>query len=146
MISGVLRKNTETLIEWERLDEEGKSPVLAVYRGREFVIIEYQADDLVEKITNFFKSIFYSILSCMGIIDKSEETLRILLGAHQEASNQSIEEAVNEKETFYRHIQGLSIGDQYDYISKMTPEELGAYHAWQRKLIQRERDELLCKK
>ena len=133
MLADLIIKNSDTLIKFDQLFKNGQNPVLAVYYGREFVIIEYQASGCIEKVKNFTNKIFYFFLSGFGLIDKSSKGLEALFASMGKECDERL--AVNNqvKEDFYKGLEGLDHGTREECLSRMTPDERIGVRSWQLK-------------
>jgi chromosome segregation ATPase len=73
-----LLKNSQVFSRFEHLQEQGKNPQLAIYRGRRLVIISFDAKGCLEKISQVFKKILYSILKCFKALKINEAKIQNL--------------------------------------------------------------------
>lgn len=73
-----LSRNFETLLEYNKLEAEEKSPVLAVYRGRSLWIVSYETEGVCQKLSSLVTRAAYAVLRVIGMIRYDEATINAL--------------------------------------------------------------------
>lgn len=64
--------NRQTLAVFNQLKQNGQNPQLGVYRGRELMIINYEARGICEKIQSFFEQIKIAFLKAISYLEINE--------------------------------------------------------------------------
>jgi hypothetical protein len=73
-----LSQNSAVLIRYTKLQQQGKNPALAIYRGRRLIITSYRPEGILERISLIFNKILISLLKFLRIIETNEDAIKKL--------------------------------------------------------------------